>query len=76
MTTTATKPRHPLWFWPVTLLWKLVTRVSNRIGIIGSLALGAALMFLGFMLISTLVGILLGVPVFVVGAFLFARGLY
>ena len=71
MSATATKPRRSLWLWPVILLWKGVTRLSNRIGIIGSLTLGIALMFLGFMLISSIVGVVVGVPVFVFGGFLF-----
>jgi len=76
MSATATRPRQSFWLWPVIVLWKLVTRISNRIGIIGSLTLGIALMLLGYVLISTIIGIVLGLPLLVVGLFFFARGLY
>ena len=76
MSTTVSKPRTPIWLWPISLLWKLVTVVSNRVGIIATLGMGAALTFVGYVLIASLIGALIGVPLFVLGLFMLARGLY
>ncbi|MBI5095566.1 MAG: hypothetical protein HZB26_24425 [Candidatus Hydrogenedentes bacterium] len=76
MTITATKPRASIWTWPIRALWKLVTFLSNRIGIAASLGAGAILILIGFVLVSSVIGALIGVPILVLGILLFARGIY
>jgi len=70
-------------FWAlVHRLWNIVTPISLRIGILPSLGGGIALMLLGWIIpgifsghiVLAIVGLLLGVAIFVFGMFLFARG--
>lgn len=65
-----------LLLWPVFLLWRLATVTCNAIGIIFTIILALALLGAGYLLISTLIGIILGVPLLIFGAFLLARALY
>ncbi len=60
--------------WPFVLLWRSTTAVSNRMGILASLGVGAAMMLVGFILTGTLVGAIIGIPLFILGLFLFIRG--
>ena len=66
------------WFflWPFILLWKTVTWTCNTIGILLSLILAIALMGTGYILATTIIGIIIGVPLMVFGLFLLARALY
>ncbi|MFP6581155.1 MAG: hypothetical protein VCD00_01220 [Candidatus Hydrogenedentota bacterium] len=62
--------------WPFKLLWKIVTTTCNAIGILLSLLLGSALMFAGYILVTTFIGAIIGLPMMVIGAFLILRALY
>lgn len=62
--------------WPILLLWKLVTFTCNAIGILLALFLGSALMVGGYVLTSTIIGALLGLPMMFFGFFLVVRALY
>jgi len=57
------------------LIWRATTAVSNRIGILASIGVGAIAMLIGFFLIGTLVGAVIGIPMFLLGLLLFLRGL-
>lgn len=76
MSATATKRRTPILLWPVIGLWRMTTFVSNRIGILMTLIVGVLLMLAGYVLISTIIGAIIGIPLFVMGLFFTARGLY
>lgn len=76
MAATTTQRRTPLILWPFVLLWRLVTFVANATGIILTLVIGAVLMFVGWFLIGTIIGALVGVPLFIIGLLLFIRGLW
>lgn len=76
MAATTTQRRTPLILWPFVLLWRLVTFVANATGIILALVIGAVLMFVGWFLIGTIIGALVGVPLFIIGLLLFIRGLW
>ncbi len=65
-----------LFLWPITLLWRMVTTLCNALGIIFSIILAIALLGAGYLLISTFIGIILGIPLMILGAFLLARALY
>ena len=74
--TADTAPRkRGLFWWPSALLWRLVTAISNRIGIVASLVTGIVFMFVGFFLTGTLIGAIIGIPMFIVGLFLLVRGI-
>ena len=65
-----------LFLWPVFLLWRLATIACNALGIVFSIILAVALIGAGYLLISTFIGIVLGLPLMVIGAFFLARALY
>ncbi|NUM55705.1 MAG: hypothetical protein HUU46_18855 [Candidatus Hydrogenedentes bacterium] len=76
------KRRGRLWEL-VHRLWKFVTPISANIGIVPSLVGGVALMLLGFVIPGlfsvsiplAILGYFIGIPVFIFGLFLFARGI-
>ncbi|GMV91762.1 MAG: hypothetical protein AMXMBFR82_15400 [Candidatus Hydrogenedentota bacterium] len=76
MTATTAQRRTPWLLWPLVLLWRLVTLIANATGIILALVIGAVLMFVGWILIGTIIGALIGVPLFIIGLLLFIRGLW
>lgn len=76
MATAATHRRTPLILWPLVLLWRLVTFIANATGILLALVIGAVLMFVGWILIGTIIGAVIGIPMFIIGLLLFIRGLY
>jgi len=62
------------WYWlPAVGLWKLVSRIEGRLGIVRSLLLGLGLVALGLLFCITFVGILIGLPTMALGAALFLR---
>ena len=76
MATVAAKRRIPILLWPIVLLWKLVTYICKLTGIILAMVIGVILMFVGWFLISTLIGAIIGVPIFILGLLLTIRALY
>ena len=68
--------RTPILLWPLVGIWKLVTFFANAVGILVALLLGFVLMVAGFALTATILGAVVGVPLFIVGLLLFIRGLY
>jgi hypothetical protein len=75
-TTWTQKLFRGFFIWPIKLLWKMVTKTANALGIIISLLLGAAFMGAGYILTGTIIGAFIGIPMFIVGFFLFLRALY
>ena len=65
-----------LLLWPIFLLWRMVTALCKALGIVFSIIVALALLGAGYLLISTFVGIVLGIPLMIFGAFLLARALY
>jgi len=76
MATVAAKRRVPLLLWPIVPLWKLVTYVTKLTGILMAMVIGVILMFVGWFMISTLIGAVIGVPIFILGLLLTIRALY
>ena len=73
----ATATRNtPILLWPVLAVWKIITFFANAVGILITLLLGFVLMVSGFLLTSTIIGAIIGVPLFIAGLLLFIRGLY
>jgi len=65
-----------LLLWPIFLLWRMVTALCKALGIVFSIIVALALLGAGYLLISTFIGIVLGIPLMIFGAFLLARALY
>ena len=61
---------------PIFLLWRMVTALCKALGIVFSIIVALALLGAGYLLISTFIGIVLGIPLMIFGAFLLARALY
>ncbi|MFM1919006.1 MAG: hypothetical protein RLZZ303_640 [Candidatus Hydrogenedentota bacterium] len=61
---------------PLVLFWRAATLLANALGILLTLLLGAALMLVGSLLASTIIGFPLGAPLFLIGLLLFVRGLW
>ena len=76
MSATHARRRTPILLWPIVLMWKLVTLLANMTGIIVALVLGLVLMMIGLFFCSTIVGAVIGIPVFILGFLLLIRGLY
>jgi hypothetical protein len=76
MAATASQRRTPILLWPLILLWRLVTLIANATGILLALVIGAVLMIVGWILIGTIIGALIGIPLFIMGLLLFIRGLW
>ncbi|MDZ4861110.1 MAG: hypothetical protein SGI88_19230 [Candidatus Hydrogenedentes bacterium] len=74
MSVETVRRKRSVFRWPFVLLWRGVSLISNRMGIIASLALGAAMMLVGFVLTGTLIGAVIGIPLFFLGLVLFIRG--
>jgi len=68
--------RTALLFWPIKLLWRLVTFIANLTGILLAILFGLTLMVVGVALAFTLIGAIFGIPVFIFGLLLLIRGLY
>ena len=65
-----------LLFWPIRALWRLSTAVCNAVGIVFTIIVSLALLGAGYLLISTFIGVIIGFPLMIFGAFLLARALY
>ena len=74
--TLPTRILRMLLLWPIFLLWRLATVACNALGIIFTILLAVALLGAGYLLISSFIGIIFGLPLMVIGAFLLARALY
>lgn len=68
--------RTPWFLWPFALLWGLVTTVLKLVGRILCAVLGLALMMVGVLLMMTIVGAWVGVPLAVFGLLLLVRALF
>lgn len=63
-------------FAPFRWGWWMASRVEQSTGIVFTLIVGVIMVLGGFWLSSTVLGMLLGVPMMVVGAFLALRAMY
>ncbi len=63
-------------FWPFVALWRLVTGILELTGRLIAVILGLVLMIVGVVISLTVVGAIVGVPVFLFGMLLVFRGLF
>ncbi len=69
------KPVHPL-AWPFVALWRLVTWILGLTGRVLAIALGLVFMVVGVIVTLTVIGAIVGVPLFLFGVLLVLRGLF
>jgi hypothetical protein len=62
--------------WPITALWRLVTGILAMTGRLVAILIGLVLMIIGVGLTLTIVGAIVGVPMFAFGLTLVIRGLF
>ncbi len=70
------KSSSPWFLWPFVAVWNLLGLVLNVLGRIVGLVLGLALMAVGIVLIMTVAGAPLGIPVAILGLLLMIRSLF
>jgi hypothetical protein len=66
----------PWYIWPFWALWRLVSWIVVFAGRLVAVILGSVLMIAGILLSLTIIGALLGIPLFIVGILLVFRGLF
>ena len=62
--------------WPFIALWRLVTTILEMTGRFVALVLGLVFMLVGALVILTIVGAIVGIPLFIVGFVLVLRGIF
>jgi hypothetical protein len=66
----------PFLLWPFWVIWRLVGGILALTGRLVAVVLGLVLMLVGGLLCLTIVGAVVGIPLFLVGVFLVFRGLF
>jgi hypothetical protein len=66
----------PWFLWPFWAIWQLVGFILILTGRLVAVLLGLVLMLAGFLVSITVVGALIGIPLFIVGLLLVLRGLF
>lgn len=59
---------------PITITWRLANIIERRLGILATLAIGAATLLLGYVFTSTVIGFVIGIPLMFFGSIVFVRG--
>ncbi|HZQ08908.1 MAG TPA: hypothetical protein VFD70_20175 [Anaerolineae bacterium] len=71
------RTRTTPWFlMPFVWLWDLVTFIIGLTGRLLAVVLGVVLLIVGILLTLTIIGAIVGIPLFVLGLALIARGLF
>ncbi len=70
------KRKTPWFLLPFTAIWHLIAYLVSLLGRLAAIGAGLALMALGVIISLTIVGAILGVPIFAFGALLVIRGLW
>ena len=72
----AKKRRTPWLLWPFVALWNLIATIVSLTGRVLAITLGLVLMLVGVVISITIVGAVIGIPLFVFGGLLVVRGLW
>ena len=68
---------HTPWFlWPFKALWMLLATIVEMVGRFVAIVLGLVLMLAGFLVSLTVIGAIIGIPLFIIGALLTLRGIF
>jgi len=69
--------KHTHWLlWPLVALWKLLTSILLITGRLVAVALGGVFMLIGLIVSLTIIGAVIGVPLFLLGLLLALRGIF
>ena len=69
--------KHVPWYlWPFWAIWQLVAWIILLTGRVVAVILGLVLMIIGAVVSLTVVGLIIGVPLFLVGLLLVFRGIF
>ena len=71
-----TSKKTPWYLWPFAALWNLLTWVLSLTGRLIAALLGLVLMIVGAVLIVTIIGAPLGIPLAIFGLLLMIRSIY
>jgi hypothetical protein len=66
----------PWYLWPFWAIWRLVTFIFELTGRLVAVILGLLLMIAGALVSLTVIGLVLGVPLIIIGFLLVLRGLF
>jgi hypothetical protein len=66
---------HWAW-WPLVALWKLLATIVEMTGRFVAIVLGLVFMLVGALVSLTIVGAIIGIPLFIVGLLLTLRGIF
>jgi hypothetical protein len=73
---TETKSTTPWYAWPFVALWKLIAGIVALTGRLVAVILGFVLLLAGILVSLTVVGLIVGIPLAIVGFLLILRGLF
>ena len=69
--------KHVPWYlWPFWAVWMLLTGILKLTGRLVAVILGLALMVVGVVVSLTVIGAIIGVPLFITGLLLVLRGFF
>lgn len=68
--------KTPWFLWPFVALWRLVTWILEMTGRFVAILLGIVFMVVGVVVTLTVIGAIVGVPMFLFGVLLVLRGLF
>jgi hypothetical protein len=72
----AEQTKTPWLLWPFVALWRLVTWILAMTGRLVAILLGIVFMAVGVIATLTVIGAIIGVPMFLFGVLLIFRGLF
>ena len=72
---TRTHRAHWIW-WPFIAIWKLLATIVEMTGRFVAILLGLVFMLVGGLVSLTIVGAIVGIPLFFVGLLLTLRGIF
>ena len=76
MSATSEKKNIPWYLWPFWAIWRLVEIILQFTGRVVAVVLGLVLMIAGALVSLTVIGAIIGVPLFIIGLLLVFRGLF
>ena len=69
--------RHiPLLLWPFWAIWRLIATIVGLTGRLVAIILGLVFMLVGVIVSLTVIGAIIGIPLFLFGLLLVFRGLF
>ena len=71
-----TKRKVPLLLWPFWAIWQLLSFILQLTGRLVAVIIGLVLMIAGAIVTLTVVGAIIGIPLFIIGLLLVFRGLF